>query len=58
MGLSSGGGVALAALAALAIFSAEDRFIASIFLAAVAGAFVLLRLVAAGLRHSPVEARA
>ena len=51
------GGVALAALAALAIFSAEDRFIASIFLAAVAGAFVLLRLVAAGIaalaRRSP-----
>ena len=40
-------GVALAALAALAIVSAEDRFIASVFLAAVAGAFVLLRLVAA-----------
>ncbi|MBW6423970.1 ABC transporter permease [Rhizobium sp. XQZ8] len=41
------GGIALAALAALAIVSAEDRFIASVFLAAVAGAFVLLRLVAA-----------
>ncbi len=40
-------GLALAALAALAIVSAEDRFIASVFLAAVAGAFVLLRLVAA-----------
>jgi putative ABC transport system permease protein len=40
-------GVALGALAALAIVSAEDRFIASAFLAAVAGAFVLLRLVAA-----------
>ncbi len=40
-------GVALAALAALAIVSAEERFIASVFLAAVAGAFVLLRLVAA-----------
>ena len=40
-------GVALAALAALAIVSAEDRFIASVFLAAVAAAFVLLRLVAA-----------
>ncbi|AXV16676.1 glycosyl transferase family 1 [Neorhizobium sp. SOG26] len=41
------GGLALAALAALAIISADDRFIASVFLAAVAGAFVLLRLVAA-----------
>jgi len=41
------GGLALAALAALAILSADDRFIASVFLAAVAGAFVLLRLVAA-----------
>jgi putative ABC transport system permease protein len=40
-------GLALAALAALAIVSADDRFIASVFLAAVAGAFVLLRLVAA-----------
>nr|WP_250811834.1 ABC transporter permease [Neorhizobium tomejilense] len=40
-------GLALAALAALAIVSAEERFIASVFLAAVAGAFVLLRLVAA-----------
>ena len=37
---------ALAALAALAITTAEDRFVASVFLAAVAGAFVLLRLVA------------
>ncbi|MGK6313309.1 ABC transporter permease [Neorhizobium sp. DT-125] len=40
-------GLALAALAALSIASAEDRFVASVFLAAVAGAFVLLRLVAA-----------
>ncbi|MBP2562756.1 putative ABC transport system permease protein [Neorhizobium galegae] len=40
-------GLALAALAALAVFSAEERFIASVFLAAVAGAFLLLRLVAA-----------
>ncbi|MGK9053231.1 ABC transporter permease [Neorhizobium petrolearium] len=40
-------GVALAALAALSIAAAEDRFVASVFLAAVAGAFVLLRLVAA-----------
>ncbi len=40
-------GVSLAALAALSIVSAEDRFIASVFLAAVAVAFVLLRLVAA-----------
>ncbi|MFB9949808.1 ABC transporter permease [Rhizobium puerariae] len=40
-------GMALTALAALSIMSAEDRFIASVFLAAVAGAFILLRLVAA-----------
>lgn len=39
-------GLALAALAALSIASAEDKFIASVFLAAVAGAFILLRLVA------------
>lgn len=48
---------ALAALAALSIVTAEDRFVASVFLAAVAAAFVLLRLVAiliAGLaRRSP-----
>ena len=37
---------ALAALAFLAIATAEERFIASVFLAAVAGAFILLRLVA------------
>lgn len=42
--------ILLAALAALAIFSAEDRFIASVFLAAVAFAFVVLRLVAAGVK--------
>ncbi|MFD1746375.1 ABC transporter permease [Rhizobium helianthi] len=51
------GGMALAALAGLAIFAAEDRFIAVVFLAAVAGAFVLLRLVASGIaalaRRSP-----
>lgn len=49
--------IALAGLAALAIFAAEDRRIAVVFLAAVAGAFVLLRLVAAGIsalaRRSP-----
>lgn len=49
--------IALAGLAALAIFTAEDRRIAVVFLAAVAGAFVLLRLVAAGIsalaRRSP-----
>jgi putative ABC transport system permease protein len=39
-------GAALALLCALAVLSAEDRYIAAIFLAAVAGAFVLLRLVA------------
>ncbi|WP_105374445.1 ABC transporter permease [Neorhizobium huautlense] len=48
---------ALAALAALSIVTAEDRFVATVFLAAVAAAFVLLRLVAvliAGLaRRSP-----
>ena len=48
---------ALAALAALSIVTAEDRFVAAVFLAAVAAAFVLLRLVAvliAGLaRRSP-----
>ncbi len=43
------GSAALAALAGLAIFSADDRFIAIVFLCAVAGAFVLLRLVAAGI---------
>jgi putative ABC transport system permease protein len=37
----------LVALAALAILSANDRFIASVFLAAIAFAFVVLRLVAA-----------
>jgi putative ABC transport system permease protein len=42
-----GAAASLAALAALAVYSAEDRFIAWVFLAAVAGAFVLLRLVAA-----------
>lgn len=49
--------LALAGLAGLAIFTAEDRRIAVVFLAAVAGAFVLLRLVAAGIsalaRRSP-----
>ncbi|MRT33157.1 ABC transporter permease, partial [Xylella fastidiosa subsp. multiplex] len=43
-------GLLLAALAALAIFSAEDRFIASVFLAAIAFAFVVLRLVASGVK--------
>ena len=38
--------VALALLAALAILTAEERFVATVFLAAVAGAFILLRLVA------------
>ncbi len=40
----------LAALAGLAIFSAEERFIASVFLGAVAFAFVVLRLVAWGIK--------
>ena len=43
-------GILLAALAGLAIFSAEERFIASVFLAAVAFAFVVLRLVAWGIK--------
>lgn len=51
------GGGALAALAALAIFSSEERYIAVVFLGAVAAAFVLLRFVAAGIaalaRRSP-----
>jgi putative ABC transport system permease protein len=42
--------ILLAALAGLAIFSAEERFIASVFLAAVAFAFVVLRLVAWGIK--------
>ncbi|AYD02853.1 ABC transporter permease [Neorhizobium sp. NCHU2750] len=50
-------GVALAVLAALAIVWAEDRFVASVFLVSVAGAFLLLRVVAAGIaalaRRSP-----
>ncbi|MGN7294960.1 ABC transporter permease [Rhizobium sp. SAFR-030] len=51
------GSAALAALAGLAIYAADDRFIAVVFLGAVAAAFVLLRLVAAGIaalaRRSP-----
>ncbi|WP_430307603.1 ABC transporter permease [Rhizobium sp. 0TCS1.26] len=51
------GSAALAALAGLAIYAADDRFIAIVFLGAVAAAFVLLRLVAAGIaalaRRSP-----
>lgn len=39
-------GLSLAALAALAIFSADDRRIAAIFLAAMAAGFLVLRLVA------------
>ncbi|POO54595.1 ABC transporter permease [Agrobacterium rosae] len=42
--------VLLAALAALAIYSAEERYIASVFLAAVAFAFVVLRVVAWGIK--------
>jgi len=48
---------ALGALALIAILSAEERFVATIFLAAVAFAFLLLRLVALGIaalaRRSP-----
>ncbi|MAM12877.1 MAG: glycosyl transferase family 1 [Rhizobiaceae bacterium] len=40
----------LAALAALAIFTADERFVASVFLASVAGAFLVLRLVAAAIK--------
>lgn len=39
-------GLSLAALAALAIFSADDRRIAAIFMAAMAAGFLVLRLVA------------
>jgi putative ABC transport system permease protein len=50
-------GIALGALAGLAIYAAEERFIAIVFLGAVAAAFVLLRFVAAGIaalaRRSP-----
>ncbi|MAU19634.1 MAG: glycosyl transferase family 1 [Martelella sp.] len=43
-------GVTLALLAALAIFTAEERFVAAVFLASVAGAFVVLRLVALAIK--------
>ncbi|MGV1758606.1 ABC transporter permease [Rhizobium sp. A22-96] len=50
-------GVLMAALAALAILTAYDRFIAIVFVVSIAAAFVVLRLVAAGLswlaRRSP-----
>ncbi|MCX8999327.1 ABC transporter permease [Rhizobiaceae bacterium BDR2-2] len=42
----AGAVVTLAALAALAVFSAHDRRIAIVFLAAIGGAFIVLRLVA------------
>ncbi|MET3599460.1 ABC transporter permease [Martelella mangrovi] len=42
--------VTLAALAALAIFTADERFVASVFLASVAGAFLVLRLVAVAIK--------
>ncbi len=49
--------VFLAALAALAVATAHDRFIAIVFIGAIAFAFVVLRLVAAGIawlaRRSP-----
>jgi putative ABC transport system permease protein len=49
--------VFLAALAGLAIVTAHDRFIAVVFIGAIAFAFVILRLVAAGIawlaRRSP-----
>lgn len=43
-------GLLLALLAGLAVLTAEDRFIASVFLAAVAFAFVVLRVVASLVR--------
>jgi putative ABC transport system permease protein len=43
-----GAAIAFALIAALAIVSSEDKFIATSFLAATAGAFVVLRLVAFG----------
>ena len=50
-------GLLMAALAALAIFTAYDRFIAVVFVVSIAVAFVVLRAVAALLswlaRHSP-----
>jgi putative ABC transport system permease protein len=52
-----GAGAALGALAALAILWANDRAVAAVFLISVAGAFLLLRVVAAGItalaRRSP-----
>jgi putative ABC transport system permease protein len=44
-----GAALLLAALAALAIFTAYDRFIAIVFIVAIAVAFAVLRLVASGL---------
>ncbi len=53
--------LALGALAALAIFTSDQRRIAAIFLAAMAGGFILLRLVAYLIswlaRHIPTAAR-
>lgn len=50
-------GISLGALAGLAIYAAEERYIAVVFLGAVTAAFILLRLVAAGIaalaRRSP-----
>ena len=40
--------LSFAAVALLAVFSSENRFIAFVFIAATAGAFLVLRLVAAG----------
>jgi putative ABC transport system permease protein len=40
--------LAFAAVALLAVFSSENRFIAFVFIVATAGAFLVLRLVAAG----------
>lgn len=43
-------GLLLAALAGLAIYTSQERFIASVFLGAVAFSFVVLRLVAWGIK--------
>ena len=42
--------VTFAALAALAIFTTQERFVASAFIAAIVGAFVILRLVAIAIK--------
>ncbi|WP_174803246.1 ABC transporter permease [Martelella limonii] len=46
----------LAILSALAIVTAEEKFVAGVFLAAVAGAFVVLRLVAVAIKWAAARA--